>query len=488
VQRRTDVTAAWVGSDAFGSLDLQNLVHVATHADYICDGGKCREFIGTGATDSESTDPSVAETAFYVGSDRFVGVSGAALWSSVAPGTVLFANACTTYKAATPVGAGRVGADGAYLGWDNYVRNEAARVAAESFYFGTFEQGRRVGDVYANLERLRYTRSSRLNKASGATEAVVLKSTHTAEGTGPRLRDIVELRDASGKRLVDGDTLTVSTAQGDGEPDKVTLGLQVIGLEANERGRVVELKLAGEAFGEVPVSSGVLTSPYAIELEDEVTLPIDTDPNELYILTATMELPEGGLTQFDVAVRFVSAPELVFRYDLTLAFTDGLTLATLVEGRIPLMWSASANTYVGKGVIDVTYFESPLQDANDGCKVSTGSRPGTLEVFSLDVPGGELVPGRVPTRMEFIVSPFVATTILNCDGLNLNIPDALAYGIFVDNRLDDGSLVEGSGRIIADAFVPGVEPEAGVHTFIVDGVSGDESTFEVTTLTVELPE
>jgi hypothetical protein len=475
--------ASWSATDAFSQLNLDDLIHVATHGDTLCDGGICRTVLGTGAV-SSTANPSLPEVAFYVRETRYVGMVSSVLLADVEPGTVLFLNGCKSYQDSL---ATKLGPDGALLGWDNYVTNQAAKLTGEAFYVGTMDQGRRVGDVYANLERLGFTTSSRFNKETGATEPVRFKSSHTLPGTGPRLRDIVELRDPSGKRLVDGSVLNVTTEQGDGEPDELELDLRVFGLEPNELNREVRIRLDEVDTAVMPVATGAAVSTYVRDLSDEITLPIDTEPDRDYVLEAIIPLPEGGESKHTVKVRFISSPTLVFTYSL-ITSTAGLPdRLNVVEGRIPLRWDAALDTYTGAGEVEVTYHDPFLEEPDEGCTVAVSHTPGTFDVFSLEVPGGELKPGRVPTRLEFLIGPFISTTTLQCGPLNFPFPDALAWGQFNVHRLDDGSLEEGAGFIVADQFVAGDDKVVGVHTYAVDTVDGDTSWAELTTLSVELP-
>lgn len=219
------------------------------------------------------------------------------------------------FKAAYPQGLTNKliyvdGVDSAQLGLDTAMRADGSVFVGWTGFVNSDETASWSTQIFGHLQRgFAFARALVLASESlpASSDAALAPS-----GGDIRIRELITAYDAgSGDVLIDGGGISLLTAAGDGQPDKVKLAAVLDGIDAEHLNDfVLTVELDGVALAQWSAASGQSVSDTRWRVEGELALGIDTQAGQSLPLRLRLALPEGGESTLRVAPKVVDAKQM----------------------------------------------------------------------------------------------------------------------------------------------------------------------------------
>lgn len=444
VHQNTAVTDTQAGVEDFARFADYDVVHVATHGVDLCFDlqtgaplNPCKIAILARMSNNPVVDLAQASRIgvelikFEPGSSS-LGVT-ADFFRAVYPlglnDKLIYFDACLGADMALMGALG--GGSGVYLGWTGLVRSGVAQSVSSRLY-AMLADGLPVQQA---LEQLGYARVQ-----DAVTELLDNRR-------DLRIRDIIEVSDASsGAPLAEGG-VDASKRPGDGEPDTLHLDIDLAGLQADQLdGLALQVLRGSQTLASVPLAGQAAEAgPWRQHMNLQLPLGVDTQAGETLALEFRVGLPEGGESVLRVSPRVNDPAAMPAKWLMTSKLVShgvGSTVTKVAQitwelepgdnpagryhyyrvksGRLHIIYEGEVN---GCRVAYETSMPVPEEAANNSLKFDLGDKDVLLSAF-----------GKVPDQ------PFQATGTC-ADG------SMLQYGTTVGGvyLIADDQVVSGTG-------------------------------------------
>ena len=307
--------AGTVGLQQFFGWEAYDVIHVNSHGGAGCNVNRCSSVILSGdlytsAQDLQQLKEAGINTARLYGSkEKYLALSPDFFRIHYPNGLdrkIIFFNGCQTHSSAgSGLSAALIGEGSVYLGWSDTVGSLGAGKASLALYGNLSDNGVTVQAALDSLGELAINRLSQ-----GDKEITSYLRLDREIDRDLRLREVVTLEHPTenGALLANANVAAIGTPN-DGVPDRVPYQILVEGIpETQQDAAVIQLTVDGHSSTPQAVTIGERVGETGWRLSGQIPYK-DIQPEQTVEMRATVQLPEGGISEHKVIVNLTGEPQ-----------------------------------------------------------------------------------------------------------------------------------------------------------------------------------